>query len=173
MFHLAEPEDSGLGVTILTPGLTRSSQPLMPSGLPLRTRKTTSESVRMPLVAVWSQLSGTLPASTSDATSGSSERCTSSACRPPATARDWSPEAPYDVVNLMSLPAEVFWKAAMTGSLAVLSTEKPTTLREFLSDEDPEDAAHPLRTAGTRVAATPSAARRIRLVICVLSSLSG
>ena len=46
MFHLAEPEEAGLGVMILTPGLTRSSQVLMPSGLPLRTRNTTSESVQ-------------------------------------------------------------------------------------------------------------------------------
>ena len=94
MFHFAEPDEAGLGVMILTPGLTRSSQVLMCRGLPLRTRKTTSESVRMPLVGVWFQLLSTRPASTSDATSGSSERCTSSACRPPATARDWSPEAP-------------------------------------------------------------------------------
>ena len=61
-------------------------------------------------------------------TSGSSERCTSSAWRPPSTARLWSPEAPYDVVNLTSLPASVSWKSAITGSLAVFSTEKPTTL---------------------------------------------
>ena len=29
MFHFAEPEEAGLGVMILTPGLTRSSQVLM------------------------------------------------------------------------------------------------------------------------------------------------
>ena len=38
------PDDAGFGVTILTPGLTRSSQPLMPCGLPFRTTMTTTES---------------------------------------------------------------------------------------------------------------------------------
>src|SRR5215467_10951252 len=98
MFHFAEPDDSGLGVITLTPGLTRSSHVLMPLGLPLRTRNTTTESVRMPSVEFWSQVLSTIPASTRDCTSGSSDRCTSSAWRPPATARDWSPDAPYDVV---------------------------------------------------------------------------
>jgi hypothetical protein len=33
--------------------------------------------------------------------------------RPAATARLWSPEAPYDWVNFTCLPASVFWNAAM------------------------------------------------------------
>ena len=45
--------------------------------------------------------------------SGSSENATTSAGRPAATARLWSPEAPYDWVNLTFLPAAVFWKALM------------------------------------------------------------
>ena len=65
MFHFADPEDAGLGVITLTPGLTRSSQLVMCRGLPLRTRKTTTESVRMPWVGVWFQLLSTRPASTS------------------------------------------------------------------------------------------------------------
>src|SRR4051794_226642 len=50
MFHFAEPEDAGLGVTILTPGLMRSSQPVMCSGLPLRTTMTTTDSDTRPFV---------------------------------------------------------------------------------------------------------------------------
>ena len=52
MFQRAEPEEPGLGVMISTPGLTRSSQVSMPSGLPSRTTKTTTEEVAMPLVGV-------------------------------------------------------------------------------------------------------------------------
>ena len=37
MFHFAEPDDAGSAVTILMPGLIRSSQPVMCFGLPLRT----------------------------------------------------------------------------------------------------------------------------------------
>ena len=50
MFHFAEPDEAGSGVTILTPGLVRSSQPVMCFGLPLRTAMTTTESETMPLV---------------------------------------------------------------------------------------------------------------------------
>ena len=48
MFHLAPPEVNGLGVMTSTPGLSRSSQVLMPLGLPLRTAKTTTELVTKP-----------------------------------------------------------------------------------------------------------------------------
>ena len=65
MFHFAEPDEAGFGVTILTPGLTRSSQPLMSLGLPLRTTITTTDWVRMPLVGVDFQSSATSLASTS------------------------------------------------------------------------------------------------------------
>src|SRR6476646_5041594 len=112
MFHFAEPDEPGFGVTILTPGLTRSSQVLMPLGLPLRTTIETTDWVRIPLVEPLFQLLGTSLASTSLDTSGSSERCTSSALRPAITARDWSPEAPYDCEKVTPLPAEVFWKSA-------------------------------------------------------------
>ena len=50
-FHFAEPELNGLGVTTSTPGLSRSSQSLMPLGLPLRTTMVTTEPNGMPLVA--------------------------------------------------------------------------------------------------------------------------
>src|SRR3954466_6385378 len=48
-FHLAEPEEKTFGVTTSTPGLSRSSQLLMPFGLPLRTTRVATESVIMPL----------------------------------------------------------------------------------------------------------------------------
>ena len=48
-FHFAEPELNGLGVTTSTPGLSRSSQSLMPLGLPLRTTMVTTEPNGIPL----------------------------------------------------------------------------------------------------------------------------
>ena len=45
MFHRAEPDEPGFGVMISTPGSTRSSQLSMPSGLPSRTTKTTTDEV--------------------------------------------------------------------------------------------------------------------------------
>ena len=100
MFHFAEPEEAGLGVMILTPGLTRSSQVSMFFGLPLRTTITTTDWVRMPLVGVDFQSSATSFSSTSFCTSGSSERWTMSASWPPMTARAWSPDAPYDCLKV-------------------------------------------------------------------------
>ncbi len=61
-------------------------------GLPLRTMKTTTESVTMPLYSFWFQLLSTRPASTRRVMSGSSENSTTSAGRPPSTARDCSPD---------------------------------------------------------------------------------
>ena len=52
MFHCAPPEVNGFGVMTSTPSLTRSSQVWMSFGLPLRTAKTTTESVTMPLCVV-------------------------------------------------------------------------------------------------------------------------
>ena len=63
-------------------------------GLPLRTVKTTTELVTMPLYSFWFQSSSTRSASTSWSMSGSSENATTSAGRPPSTARACSPEAP-------------------------------------------------------------------------------
>ena len=96
---MAEPDVNGFGVTTLTPGLRRSSQPWMPFGLPLRTTNETSDvETKPPLppsAAVWStQSAGTSLGSTSLSTSGASESATMSAFWPAATARDWSPDAP-------------------------------------------------------------------------------
>ena len=61
-------------------------------GLPLRTMNTTTESVTMPLYSFWFQFLSTRPASTRRVMSGSSENSTTSAGRPPSTARDCSPD---------------------------------------------------------------------------------
>ena len=49
MFHFAEPELNGFGVTTWTPGLIRSFQPLICFGLPSRSAKTTTVSATIPL----------------------------------------------------------------------------------------------------------------------------
>ena len=78
----------------LMPGLIRSSQPVIFLGLPGRTPMTTTDWVRMPLLAVLFQSAETSLASTSFWMSGSRDRCTTSAFWPAITARAWSPEAP-------------------------------------------------------------------------------
>src|SRR3954454_14535967 len=118
MFHFAEPDEAGFGVMILTPGLTRSAQPLMCFGFPLRTTMTTTDWVRMPLVGVSFQVVATCLLSTSRWTSGSREKCTTSALRPPSTPRLWSPDAPYDVLKVTALPSAVLFQSAMTCLLA-------------------------------------------------------
>ncbi len=49
MFHFAMPPVNGFTVTTWTPGLTRSFQPLIFFGLPLRSPKTTTECQTTPL----------------------------------------------------------------------------------------------------------------------------
>src|SRR4051794_35929577 len=114
MFQRALPEENGLGVSTLTPGLTRSSQVLSPFGSPLRVVMTATELVIMPLYWLASQVGSTRLALTSRVTSGASEKATMSAGRPEATARLWSPEAPKDVLNVTFLPAGVAWKALIS-----------------------------------------------------------
>ena len=92
MFHLAPPEVNGFGSITSTSSLIRSSQVWMFLGLPLRTMKTTTESVTKPSYSFLFQSSSTRPASTSRVMSGSSENSTTSAGRPPSTARDCSPD---------------------------------------------------------------------------------
>src|SRR3954471_1438512 len=112
-FHLAEPELSGLGVTTSIPGFSKSSQSLMFFGLPLRTTSETTDPNGMPLVASAFQSLATLLPLTRRLTSGSTEKLTMSAGLPSTTARDWSPEAPYDVVTATPLPSGVAAKAGM------------------------------------------------------------
>src|ERR1700759_704437 len=101
MFHLAAPEVKGLGVMVSTPDLVRSVQSLSFFGLPERVAITATESVTKPLYLFWFHVGATIPASTSFCMSGSRERSTMSAFCPAMTARVWSPEAPYDWVNVM------------------------------------------------------------------------
>ena len=94
MFHFAPPEVCTFGVTICTPGFTRSSQSRIFFGFPFRTAKTTTERVTMPPHLSFFQFRGTMPLFTSVVTSGSSESATTSALRPETTARACSPDAP-------------------------------------------------------------------------------
>src|SRR5580658_9469780 len=96
MFQRALPELNGFGVSTWMPGLTRSLQFWMFFGLPLRTTKTTTESVTKPFVGPLSQLDATRPALTSVSMSGVREKLTTSAGCPAATARDWVPDGPKD-----------------------------------------------------------------------------
>ena len=57
-FQRAPPEVNGFGVSTSTPGLTRSSQPLMFFGLPGRTASATTERVTIPFVGVAFQSAG-------------------------------------------------------------------------------------------------------------------
>src|SRR4051794_34699801 len=123
MFQRADPEEPGFGVTTPMPGLARSANDSMCLGLPLRTTIATTEVEMMPLLAFWSQFLATRPASTRRVTSGVSEKWTTSAFRPAATARLWSPEAPYDSLKLTPLPAAVASKAFSTPPLADFGTE--------------------------------------------------
>ena len=86
-------------------------------GLPLRTMKDTIDLDTRPSfdVALVQSLS-TRPASTSRSVSGSIENETTSAFRPPSTARLCSPEAPKDVLKPTLLPRSVFLKAGMISS---------------------------------------------------------
>src|SRR5205823_3138360 len=112
-FQRAPPDVNGFGVITWIPGSTRSFQPLMCFGLPSRTTKTTTESETIPRCVLAFQFFGTRFLRTSRSTSGLSERLTTSAGCPAATARAWSPDAPYDWLKLTPLPDEVFWKAEM------------------------------------------------------------
>ena len=114
MSHLAPPEVNGFGTSTSTSSLTRSSQVLMFFGLPLRTIRTTTESVTNPSYSFLFQSSSTRPASTRRVMSGSSENSTTSAGSPPSTARDCSPDAAYDCSKLTPLPSGVLLKAGIS-----------------------------------------------------------
>ena len=82
-------------------------------GLPSRTTRDTTEPNGMPLVASAFQSLATLSALTRRVTSGSTEKLTRSAGLPSTTARDGSPEAPYEVVMGTPLPSSVAANAGM------------------------------------------------------------
>ena len=97
-----------------TPGRNRSSQSLMFFGLPLRTTNVTTDPNGMPLVASVFQSLETLPALTNRVMSGSTEKFTTSAGLPSTTPRDWSPEAPYEVITCTPLPSSEALNAGIT-----------------------------------------------------------
>ncbi|COV49288.1 Uncharacterised protein [Mycobacterium tuberculosis] len=111
---MAEPELSGLGVMTSIPGRNRSSQSLMFFGLPARTTNVTTDPNGMPLVASASQSLSTLPALTRRAMSGSTEKFTRSAGLPSATPRDWSADAPYEVITWTPRPCSEALNAGIT-----------------------------------------------------------
>src|SRR6201986_5090331 len=113
-FHFAEPELSGLGVMTSTPGRSRSSQSLMFFGFPGRTTSVTTDPKGRPLVASLPQSWETLPALTSRATSGSTEKMPTAAGLPSTTPRDWSPDAPYEAITWTPLPSGEALNAGMT-----------------------------------------------------------
>src|SRR5437764_14183666 len=111
MFQRALPDVEGLGVITSTLGLIRSSHPVMCFGLPLRTTRTTTESVTMPLYWLAAHDFETIPALTRRGTSGAVEKATTPAARPEATARLCAPEAPTDGRNPTPLPPAACAKA--------------------------------------------------------------
>ncbi len=116
MFQRALPEVDGLGVITSTPGLTRSSHPVMCFGLPLRTTNTTTESLDMPFSGLASQSFATSLSLTSRVMSGVVENATTSAGWPESTARLCEPEAPNDSPKPTPLPAGVCANAAVSAS---------------------------------------------------------
>src|SRR5258708_31756538 len=99
MFQREAHEVNGFGVMTLTPGLIRSAQLVMCLGFPGRTPSATTESVTMPFVGPESQPAATMPALTNRVTSGASEKLTTSAGCPAATARLWVPQGPNQAVK--------------------------------------------------------------------------
>ena len=116
MFQRALPEVDGFGVITSTPGLIRSSQPVMFFGLPLRTTNTTTESLEKPFSGFASQSADTIPSLTRRVMSGVVENATTSAGWPVSTARLCDPEAPNDWPNETPLPALVCANAVVSAS---------------------------------------------------------
>ena len=93
-FQRAPPDVNGFGVTICTPGFSKSFHVFSFFGLPSRTANTTTERVTIPCHLSLFQFCGTSFFCTSEVTSGASENATMSASSPAATARLCSPDAP-------------------------------------------------------------------------------
>ena len=121
-FHFAAPDERGFGVTMPTPGFRRSPQFLIFFGFPSRTANTTIEFVAMPLADWRFHFESTSPALTSSSMSRPVDSWTTSAFNPAATARAWSPDAPYDCVKLTSRPSGVCCQALMTAPSASRGT---------------------------------------------------
>src|SRR5882757_5655327 len=65
MFHCADPDENGLGVTTFMPSFAKSGQSVMCFGFPLRTTRETTESVIIPLYVLLFQDDATIPSFTS------------------------------------------------------------------------------------------------------------
>src|SRR5690349_23297922 len=113
-FHFADPELNGFGVTTFTPGLTRSFQPWMWSGLPGRTTKATTESAAIPPYGAVVQFLATSPASAIASMSRPVERKATLAGWPATIARAWEPDGPYDCVKETPCPAGRWPKREMS-----------------------------------------------------------
>ncbi len=92
-------------------------------GLLPRNANATTEYASFPPYDCFCQLGATRPASTSVLTSSPVDRKTRSAFRPAATARAWSPDGPYDVVNDTPLPSGVCSQAEMILPITVFGVE--------------------------------------------------
>src|SRR5437588_2857346 len=171
MFQRAPPEVNGFGVITFTPGFTTSFQPVMCFGLPLRTARTTTESVTIPLCGPAFHDAGTRPSLTSRLTSGSSENSTTTACSPPSTARLWSPEAPYDSLNLIPPPAGVAWNAGMRAAYASFGVEYATRLIDFAPPELPPQAATVATTVTVATAASTVRPALCRFIVSILDQV--
>lgn len=152
-------------MTTFTSGRARSSQPVMPSGLPGRTTSTTTDLVTMPLWAPFFQSWETRPLSTRRVMSDDSEKCTKSAGSPLATLRLCSPDAPKEVCTFTPEPPGVVPHSAARPRSASESTAKPTMVSwparvpaEAML-EQPASAEAPSAEAPT-TALTPSRKRR-------------
>src|SRR5579875_758828 len=100
----------------LIPGLTRSLQLEMCLGLPLRTTKTTTESLEKPCSGFAFQFEATILSFTRRVMSGVVENATTSAGWPESTARLWEPEDPKEAAKVTPLPAGVLANADVSAS---------------------------------------------------------
>src|SRR5581483_1751856 len=105
----APPELKGFGKTTCTPGFTRSSHVRMCFGFPLRTTKTTTDFETIPCSGFDAQLESTRCACTRRSTSVDTEKLTTFAGRPAATALLCTSEAANEFWNCTPLPAAVAW----------------------------------------------------------------
>src|SRR5215208_5937702 len=112
-------------------------------GLPLRTTNETTDVVTSPSLGPLFQSGATRPASTSRVMSGSVENVTTSAFWPASTARDWSPEAPNEVLNSIPLPSGVLPNAGMISSYTTCGVEYATSDSEPFEPSPPDAAASP------------------------------
>ena len=116
-FQRAPPDVNGFGVITSTPSCSRSSQVSMPFGLPLRTAKTTTESVTMPSYSSSAQ-SRVDEAGVDEPRHVGLEREGDDVGGEARTRRRGSarPRRAYDCSNSTPSPSAVFWNAGISSS---------------------------------------------------------